>query len=776
MQGAAGGWSTPHAGEGAWSRGLALLVCALLPACATIPDGRYGVDELALVGVEQLDVHALEACLATRERPRLKLDLSRNPNPNCGEPPFDARHLELRTWRWPWTDWPLYEPSVFERDLARIERWYKARGFYGVRILKTEADPSEALYGTPSDEETVRLRITIEEGDPVRIDSVSVSGLGDLDDDLAEELFNSPELETDGRFDEASYDTSKARLLRTLHNAGYAQARVVGRVDVDPKALTANVQYNVRPGPFTEFGSVCIEGYGDMPARLILQASGLTPGAAFSDRELEEARTRIYQMRVFSEVEVRLKRGGVLPGDQQPEGQRDGEWMAWQSDDSTGSEAPPADDRVCRNPEGSSAHPRIPVEIRVKSGRLYRYGVGAGFQIGVADGERAVTDTTLQQWDVHLMAYLEVRNFLGGLRRLRIEERPRLVFPDQFPRLPPRNRQARTDEDGNVTERVYLGNTLEVTLDWPAFIEDRTLLRILTSADTGPDPYGGGFRRHDLNLLLGPQRDFLHNRVHLAFNVGFNLYRPFQNDQAVRDEAYTLYFLQQVLAWDSRNDPSSPTRGVLARLELHESLPPSRWLYVRATPELRGFIPLPLGLVVAVRAGMGALWIYDPNTLDPELDRLGPRPYRLRGGGPYSVRGIRSGLLGLADPSQNQFSGGTRSWIASIELRVPLGESLGMAFFADAGDVDAGRGAGTDDDGNILVDDNGAPLEPGRRPRWRWDHPHLSVGAGLRYKTIVGPLRVDVAWLVPGVQGDPAQQDPWFGFNGGVHITIGEAF
>ena len=38
--------------------------------------------------------------------------------------------MPVELWAWPWTDWPLYDPSVFERDLARIERWYRARGYY----------------------------------------------------------------------------------------------------------------------------------------------------------------------------------------------------------------------------------------------------------------------------------------------------------------------------------------------------------------------------------------------------------------------------------------------------------------------------------------------------------------------------------------------------------------------------------------------------------------------------------------------------------------------
>jgi len=134
-----------------------VLASLAITACATIPRGRYGVDKLELKGVKELDPYALRACLATRERATLSIDLSKEPAPTCSEPPFDARRIHLPLWRWPWTEWPLYDPSVFERDLSRIERWYRARGYYGVRILDTRSTPEPALYGTPSDVDEVQL-------------------------------------------------------------------------------------------------------------------------------------------------------------------------------------------------------------------------------------------------------------------------------------------------------------------------------------------------------------------------------------------------------------------------------------------------------------------------------------------------------------------------------------------------------------------------------------------------------------------------------------------
>ncbi|MDB4975824.1 MAG: hypothetical protein JWN48_4165 [Myxococcaceae bacterium] len=749
---------------------VGFVVC--IQGCATIPDGRYGVDRLELRGIEQLDAYALRACLATKDREYLSIDLSRDPAPSCGAPPFDARRIHLPLWRWPWTEWPLYDPSVFERDLARMERWYRARGFYGASVLAARSSPPEALYGTATGADRLSLQVDLREGQPVLLRTVTMDGNQGLEEALGKELLAAlDQLELGKRFDEATYDTTRATLVRALRDAGHASGNVAGKVDIDPVGKTADVRFTITAGPLMELGDVCVEGFGKLPAKLILQASDLRPGHPFSATEIEDARTRIYQMRVLSEVEITA--GSVDPKSganrfDSSAAAREGEFLAWQRDGqqvvSPGKGEEPANvERVCRlakkSSEGIEGRPRVPIEIRVKPAQLYRLGVGAGVQIGVQDGQFSLNAT--QQWDVHLFGYVEVRNFLGGLRRLRIEERPKLIFLAPFP-------QAK-DELGQ--REVRLGNNLSALLEWPAFLEARTLLRLTASWDRGPDPYGAKFIRDDFNIALGPSRSFFKNRLNVQAMIHYNPYIPRStygspseraDTSQLTNERYHLLFLQQILEWDARDNRNSPTRGSYARVELHETLPPSAWNYVRFTPELRHYFALPYGLVIAARAGIGWVAITHSTARTAELRRLGPRPYRLRGGGPYSVRGVQAGMLGRRDIDPLTFPGGTKSWIASFELRIPLGDSLGIATFIDAGDVDAGTAS--------------------RRAAFRIDRPNTTVGLGIRYKTIVGPLRLDVGMLVPGLQGNQYEservdrRDPLFRFDGAVQLTIGEAF
>ena len=98
-------------------------------------------------GAEHFDEESIKACLATHERERFGFVLGGAPTPQCGVPPFDATRMPVNLWAWPWTDWPLFNQTAFERDQDRIERWYQARGYYGAQITDADVARINAEYG-----------------------------------------------------------------------------------------------------------------------------------------------------------------------------------------------------------------------------------------------------------------------------------------------------------------------------------------------------------------------------------------------------------------------------------------------------------------------------------------------------------------------------------------------------------------------------------------------------------------------------------------------------
>ncbi|HKU41359.1 MAG TPA: BamA/TamA family outer membrane protein, partial [Polyangiales bacterium] len=189
----------------------------------------------------------------------------------------------------------------------------------------------------------------------------------------------------------------------------------------------------------------------------------------------------------------------------------------------------------------------------------------------------------------------------------------------------------------------------------------------------------------------------------------------------------------------------------------------------------------PLGIVLALRARIGIMEIFSSDIqVDHNLDEvtqgyrerlrdLGPLRQRLRGGGSISVRGYRPNELGDVTQVDDRLdSGGLRQWEASAELRVPLTTNVGTVWFVDVGDVT-------------------------REKRFRFSQPQTTLGFGLRYKTLIGPVRLDFGFAPKSLQSigadqrtrerftqdgtpEPFDESTIFGTGGAIHFTIGEAF
>lgn len=195
---------------------------------------------------------------------------------------------------------------------------------------------------------------------------------------------------------------------------------------------------------------------------------------------------------------------------------------------------------------------------------------------------------------------------------------------------------------------------------------------------------------------------------------------------------YRLLLLPLDATYDRRDDEQDPSRGFY----LNASLTPffgtsGTGAGARATADLRGYYPLGDRLVLAGRAQLGA--IYGPALQDT------PRDFLFYSGGGGTVRGQPYRSLGVT--SNGATSGGKGFGAVSLEIRMQATDKIGLVAFADAGHVSRGLGSGS--------------------AGW-----HAGAGLGVRYETVVGPLRLDVGLPVRGNTGKGAQ----------LYLGIGQAF
>jgi outer membrane protein insertion porin family len=225
------------------------------------------------------------------------------------------------------------------------------------------------------------------------------------------------------------------------------------------------------------------------------------------------------------------------------------------------------------------------------------------------------------------------------------------------------------------------------------------------------------------------------------------------------------------------DDFLNPTRGFQLRpsAELAGAVLGSGVEYVRVSNDLSGYIPLGDNVELATRLFVGRLWpigrsrtiLSNPNdslfaSYEDRFDNI-----RFYIGGSNDVRGWREQLAGDKDVREDDGNfffepvGGNTKLAANLELRLPfpgLSSDWRTAVFLDAGQV---------------REDSFVPTAL-----------RFGTGAGIRYRTPVGYLRLDLAYkLNPGPDDLRNPRDiingtaePRFINRFRLHLGIGQSF
>jgi translocation and assembly module TamA len=597
-------------------------------------------------------------------------------------------------------------------------------------------------------------------------------------------------------FDEDAFANDKRRILRYYQSLGHYGAKVTSAEVVPDGPGFVKVEIRVEEGPPTRVVDLALDGLDAAPeARRKLGKLPLAKGDVFTEAAYDATRATILAALTSTgwakaELEQQAQVDPLLAEARVRFTATPGERYRFGNVFIAGAAAIPR--ARIREEAGLAVTPGDVFDATALpkvQGRVYDLGVFGGVRVspGPADEAkktlplvvavreapfrtvRAGPGVTVQytRQEVDLVAGWTHRNWLGGLRKLQLDARVGYAW---LPRII------------NPTKANFVG---------------------LATADfTQPGVLG---RRVDLNLHselergLEPAYDFFAERVRLGLPIRFG--RVLSITPSVNLELYQLSgglgqadvatgsvlllrtcpghnpslcllsYLEQRAAVDLRDDPIETHRGFYFAMSVQEGFSAfgNGSSYLRLLPEVRAFASLPDRFVLAGRLRLGLVHVLRGSSDVPIVAKF-------TSGGPNFMRAYYTRDL---SPVLSSTQNGTQSYVpvggnglldGSVELRFPIAGAVTGATFLDFGDV---RLSGAE---SLNV----ANLQYG-------------AGVGLRYITLFGPLRIDVASRLPTARGG----DPWPGVQvvqitqgGGVsptgavhhppivsvHLSIGEAF
>ena len=243
------------------------------------------------------------------------------------------------------------------------------------------------------------------------------------------------------------------------------------------------------------------------------------------------------------------------------------------------------------------------------------------------------------------------------------------------------------------------------------------------------------FESRSIGASLGIERT-VSKDMNIAAGVAFRALEVEQDDNT---ESFGLLSFPASYSWDHSNNILDPSSG--GRLSIQNEpfvdVFGNDIVFNKTSVGYRRYFRLKKAkprLILATRAKAGFLFGTERNNV--------PADERFYAGGGGSVRGYGFQLAGEIDEDDNPI-GGRSLFEAAGELRSQFSDSIGAALFADSG---AAFGSTIPDFEEDLL---------------------IGVGAGLRYFSPIGPIRLDVGFPLDRRDVDDAFQ---------IYVSIGQAF
>jgi outer membrane protein insertion porin family len=559
-----------------------------------------------------------------------------------------------------------------------------------------------------------------------------------------------------GKFSQRMVKDDADSILGLYQANGFLQASVKSQVidDVGGKTGDISIHYDIGEGPQTKVADLKIEGNHTLDTKELSGVLGLSPGEPYSESNLSGDRNNIlalYYNDGFPDAQVE--------GQATPAAEADKVNVVFQI-----KEGPRVN--VLQVLLTGYEHTRYGVmarEVQVKPGgplregdvvesqrKLYNLAIFNRVQIAPQNPDGTDTDKTVvvaveegRRYTIGYGGGVELQELPGNGSNpsgVSFTVSPRVIF--EFGK---NNVEGRGQSISFKVRASTLQYRAVLTYTAPRFLANPHFsVQLTTYADKSQDINTFNSERYEAAVQLV---DSVSRQTSLLFRYFFRHVIVIASSLKIAPDEIPLFSQPTLISgfgvsWvrDKRNNAADATKGIYNSVDFSVAGKPigSSASFMRVFAQNSSFHPFGRSFVFARAVRFGVEHQF-PDTTSDEI----PLPERFFAGGGQSIRGFGLNQAGPRDPVTGFPVGGLALLAFNQELRFPLklpyaGNRIGGTLFYDAG--------------NVYTDLSHITFRYTPASLTDLNYFSHTVGAGLRYATPIGPVRVDF-----GYQINPAQ-------------------
>ena len=569
----------------------------------------------------------------------------------------------------------VYGASLLAHDVEGVQELYRANGFRDVKVT------SEVLFADHGKPHNVAVVVKIEERRQVFVGELELTGVNQEELDQVNKVVT---LKKGQPFSTSGMAVDRDAILGHYFNNGYPEATFDAQIKPGADDVHVNLKYVVQEGLREFTRGVLLNGLKTTRQRLVDRRIAIKPGEPLSQGALVETQRRLYDLGIFTSVDVAVQ-----------------------------------------NPEGRERDKNVVLDV--DEARRYSLSYGLGAEIGRIGGGQTDFDAPAGSpgFSPRVLFGVSRSNLFGNAQSLSLTTRVSTIQQRAL--------------------ATYLAPQLEgndnVNLSFSVLFDRSSDIRTFTS------------KRFEGAAQISQK---LSRSSLLQYRVAIRQVSIDANTLKIEPALIPIYsvpvrttIMSATWVQDRRDDPLESTRGVYNSVDfgIAPSLLAAGTAYTRLVVKNSTYHKIARDIILARTASFGWLYNLSGNPV--------PLPERFFGGGNTTDRGFPENQAGPRDPVTGFPLGGDAFLFFSTELRFPLmGKTLGGVLFHDMG--------------NVYSSLDKLSFRVSQQNRQDFDYMVHSVGIGFRYRTPVGPVRVDFGWSInaprfvgyPGTRNDLLNSTP----------------